>query len=77
MEKDLEVALDGVQALILAVRHSEYLDLDPDWVIKRAGGALAVIDCFGILSDKQIRRYLEMNCEVKCLGRGHIKYLKK
>ena len=77
VEKDLEVALDGVQALILAIRHAEYLDLDPDWVIKRAGGALAVIDCFGILSDEQIRRYLEMNCEVKCLGRGHIKYLKK
>lgn len=33
----------------------------------------AVIDCFGILDDGKIRRYLELGCEVEGLGRGHIK----
>ena len=33
---------------------------------------LAVIDCFGILDDEKIRRYIEFGCEVKGMGRGHI-----
>ena len=48
-----------------------------DDVVKWAGGPLAVIDCFGILSDDQIRRYFELGCEVKALGRGHIQRLKE
>ena len=38
---------------------------------------LAVIDCFGILSDAKIRRYFELGCEVKALGRGHIQRIKE
>jgi hypothetical protein len=41
-----------------------------------AGKPLAVIDCFGILDDDQIRRYFELGCEVKGLGRGHVKRIK-
>ena len=43
---------------------------------KMAGGPLAIIDCFGILSDAQIRRYFELGCEVKALGRGHVQRIK-
>jgi hypothetical protein len=42
-----------------------------------AGGPIAIIDCFGILSDEKIRRYFELGCEVKALGRGHIQRIKK
>jgi hypothetical protein len=35
-----------------------------------------VIDCFGILDDERIRRYFELGCEVKGLGRGHVKRIK-
>ena len=42
-----------------------------------AGGPLAVIDCFGILSDEKIRRFFELGCEVKALGRGHIQRIKE
>jgi hypothetical protein len=31
----------------------------------------------GLLDDTKIRRYLELGCEVKGLGRGHIKRLKE
>ena len=48
-----------------------YLDLDPDDVVRWAGDTIAVIDCFGILTDDKIRRYFELGCEVKALGRGH------
>lgn len=77
VEKDLERSLKGADALILAVPHEEYLGLDPDTIVGWAGNALAVIDCFGILSDEQIRRYFELGCEVKALGRGHIQRIKK
>jgi UDP-N-acetyl-D-glucosamine dehydrogenase len=77
MQKDLPVALSHAEALILAVPHEEYLNLDPDQVVKWAGAPLAIIDCFGILSDENIRRYFELRCEVKALGRGHIRRIKE
>jgi len=76
VQKDLKQALKGAEALILAVRHEAYLGLNPDTVLEWAGGALAVVDCFGVLRDDEIRRYLELGCEVKGLGRGHIKRIK-
>ena len=77
VEKDLPKCLKGVEAVILAVRHAPYLGLRPEDVVKWAGGPLAVVDCFGILSDNQIRRYFELGCEVKALGRGHIQRIKE
>jgi nucleotide sugar dehydrogenase len=77
VEPDLEVALKDAEALILAVPHAPYLELDPDDVVRWAGGPMAVVDCFGILDDQRIRRYFELGCEVKALGRGHVSRLKK
>ena len=37
----------------------------------------AIIDCFCILDDRRIERYLELGCEVKGMGRGHIKRIKE
>jgi UDP-N-acetyl-D-glucosamine dehydrogenase len=77
VQKDLPKALRDVDAVILAVPHEEYLKLDPDDIVKWAGQPIAVIDCFGILTDAAIRRYFELGCEVKALGRGHIQRIKK
>jgi len=77
IEADLWGALKGADVMILAVRHRHFRDLDPQRVVEAAGGPLAIIDCFGILDDDKIRRYFEMGCEVKGLGRGHINRLKK
>jgi hypothetical protein len=52
------------------------MNLAPDEVVKSAGGPIALIDCFGILDDERIRRYFELGCEVKGLGRGHVKRIK-
>lgn len=76
IEQDLKKALCGADAIIFAVRHQPYLNLDPDEVVEDAGGPIAVIDCFGILGDEKIRRYFELGCEVKGLGRGHVKRIK-
>jgi UDP-N-acetyl-D-glucosamine dehydrogenase len=77
VQKDLAAALDHAEALILAVPHEPYLKLDPGQVVAWAGAPLAVIDCFGILSDADIARYFELGCEVKGLGRGHIQRIKE
>ncbi len=76
VEQDLEKAFRETDAVILAVKHKHYLDLDPDDVVRMAEGPIAVIDCFGILDDDRIRRYFELGCEVKGLGRGHVKRIK-
>ena len=75
--KDLKESIKGVDALILAVPHEQYLELEPEKIVAWAENPIAVIDCFGILSDDQIRRYFELGCEVKALGRGHIQRIKK
>jgi UDP-N-acetyl-D-glucosamine dehydrogenase len=75
--KDLPAALKGAEAMVLAVPHKEYLDLDPGQVVEWAGQPLAIVDCFGILSDDHIRRYFQLGCEVKALGRGHIQRIKE
>jgi UDP-N-acetyl-D-mannosaminuronate dehydrogenase len=76
VQKDLNKSLKNIDALVLAVRHAAYLQLDPAKIVKTAGHPIAVIDCFGILDDDRIRHYLALGCDVKGLGRGHIKRLK-
>jgi len=77
VRNDLDAALKGAQAIILAVPHAPYLELNPDKIVELAGAPLAVVDCFGILDDDNIRRYFELGCEVKALGRGHIQRIKE
>ncbi len=77
IEKDLAKTLKGADAVVLAVRHEAYLKLDPDEVVRQVGRPCAVIDCFCVLNDAHIRRYFELGCEVKGMGRGHIQRLKE
>lgn len=77
VENDLAQALQGVDALILAVPHDAYRQLTPEQVVEWAGKPIAIIDCFGLLDDATIARYFELGCEVKGLGRGHIQRIKQ
>jgi UDP-N-acetyl-D-mannosaminuronate dehydrogenase len=77
VQNDLSAAIKGVGALILAVPHQQYLKLEPKKIVEWAGGPIAIIDCFGILSDEQIKQYFSLSCEVKGLGRGHIQRIKE
>jgi UDP-N-acetyl-D-mannosaminuronate dehydrogenase len=76
IETDLSKALQFADAVIFAVRHQEYLELDPEKIVKMIGRPAAIVDCFGVLDDEKIRRYFELGCEVKGLGRGHVKRIK-
>jgi UDP-N-acetyl-D-glucosamine dehydrogenase len=77
IEKDMWASMKNVDAIILAVKHKPYLNLDPEEVVKSVGKPCAIIDCFTILNDDQIRKYFELGCEVKGMGRGHIQRIKK
>ena len=77
VSKNLSEVLNGVEAMILAISHKEYLNLDPGDIVSWAGNPIAIIDCFGILSDDNIKQYFQLGCEVKALGRGHIQRIKE
>lgn len=73
---DLAETLNKADAVVLAVRHEHYLGIDPADLLKMTGRPVAVIDCFGILDDAKIRVFFDLDCEVKGLGRGHVKRIK-
>ena len=77
IEPDMAKAMAGVEAIVLAVRHEPYLKLDPDAVVKAVGKPCAIVDCFCILDDDRIRRFFQLGCEVKGMGRGHIQRIKE
>jgi UDP-N-acetyl-D-glucosamine dehydrogenase len=73
----LNDSLKGADAVIFAVRHKQYLKLDPEEVVRLIGKPAAIIDCFSILDDDRVRRYFKLGCEVAGLGRGNIANIKK
>ena len=46
VQDDLNKTLSGADAVILAVRHRAYLNLDPDGVVEMIGGPAAVVGLF-------------------------------
>ncbi|MCX5847817.1 MAG: GDP-mannose dehydrogenase [Deltaproteobacteria bacterium] len=76
IDEDISDTLNKADAVVLAVRHEAYLRLTPDSIVEMTGRPAAVVDCFGILDDARIRRFFELGCEVKGLGRGHVKRIK-
>lgn len=76
VNKDLKDTLRFSDAVVFAVRHQDYLELSPDNIVEMIRRPAAIIDCFGLLDDQKIRRYFELGCEVKGLGRGHVKRIK-
>ena len=78
-------AIEIMSAAFVAACDALYLKVGDDpatrfvaeKIIEWAQNPLAVIDCFGILDDDKIKRYFELGCEVKGLGRGHIQRIKE
>ena len=78
VQSDLDAALGAdLDVVILAARHEEYLAIEPDRLVKAAGGPLLVVDAFNLLGDDKIRGYLRLGCAVRGMGRGHIGRLRK
>ncbi|MCX5844211.1 MAG: GDP-mannose dehydrogenase [Deltaproteobacteria bacterium] len=76
IDENISDTLRKADAVVLAVRHEAYMCLTPDRIVEMTGRPLAIVDCFGILDDAKIKRFFELGCEVKGLGRGHVKRIK-
>ncbi|MHC1729619.1 MAG: nucleotide sugar dehydrogenase [Syntrophobacteraceae bacterium] len=76
VNKEMSETLLNADAVVLAVRHEQYRRLNPVEIVRMTGRPIAVIDCFGILDDEMIGRFFDLDCEVKGLGRGHVKRIK-
>ena len=71
--KDLSLAVRAADAVVFAVRHEPCLALLSDDLMEMTGKPAAVIDCFGTLSDKEIRCYFVLWTRSERLGRGDVK----
>ena len=69
--------MKGKDAIIFAVAHREYLGLSPEKIVEAVGKPCAIVDTQNILNDEEIKAYLKLGCEVKGVGKGHIRYLKE
>ena len=71
----MKSVLQAVEVPLIITGHSHFESLNE--VVKAVGKSCAIIDCFCMLNDDQIRRYFELGCEVKGMGRGHIQRIKE
>ena len=62
--------------MVFALRHPVYKKLSSEEILKMTGRPVEVIDDFAILDDSKIRKFFEFGCEVKGLGREHVKRIK-
>jgi len=71
----MEEVLAEADVVVFAVGHDEYRNLKPQTVIQFTGKTPLIIDCSNFLSDSLIKEYLKLGCQVKGVGKGHIRNL--
>lgn len=69
---DIDYVLKGAEVVIFGVGHNEYRELKPEDLIKKTGTKPLIIDCSNFLDDEKIKKYLDLGCKVKGIGKGHI-----
>lgn len=77
VRKDLWGCLSGADAVVFAVGHQEYRELDSKHVVDATGKIPAIIDTRNMLTDHEIEEYLKLGCEVRGIGKGHIRLMKE
>jgi nucleotide sugar dehydrogenase len=77
VSQDIEKTLCDADIVVFAVGHQQYLELEPDFVVGACKKTPLIVDCSDFIKDEKITRYLELGCEVKGVGKGHIKFLKE
>jgi len=68
---DLERVMSGVDAVVFAVRHPEYMPLTADEILKATGKSIAVVDAQNIISDDKADALFRAGCRVTGVGKGH------
>ncbi len=77
VHKELKPAVSDADVVVFGVGHSEYKNIEPENLISACGTKPLIIDCSNFLSDEKIKKYLNLGCKVKGVGKGHIESLKE
>ena len=75
IDKDYKMTVKDADVVVFAVGHSEYRDLYPEDIVKACGKKPLVIDCSNFLNDDTLKKFKELGCKVRGVGKGHMKYL--
>jgi len=76
VKKDLFDSFKMMDGIVFAVKHKEYLNLDPEEVVIASNKKPIIIDAWNLIDDEKIERYLALDCVVKGVGKGHISSIK-
>jgi UDP-N-acetyl-D-mannosaminuronate dehydrogenase len=77
IEEKIEDAVAEAEVVVFAVGHDEYKQLEPKELIEKCSCTPLIIDCSNFISDAKIIEYLNLGCQVKGVGKGHIDNLTK
>jgi len=72
---DLDKILPESDVVIFAVGHTEYKTLEPEYLVEKCGKNPLIIDCSNFLCDEKIKKFKQLGCKVKGVGKGHIENL--
>ena len=75
VHKKLKPTVHNADVIVFAVGHTEYKNIEPEDLINMCETKPLIIDCSNFISDEKIKKYLELGCKVKCVGKGHINSL--
>ncbi|MCD4652072.1 MAG: nucleotide sugar dehydrogenase [Candidatus Cloacimonetes bacterium] len=75
VHQHLRDVLPEADIVVLAVGHDPYMELEPEMVTSITGKKPLIIDCSNFLTDERIKAYKQLGCEVRGVGKGHIKNL--
>lgn len=73
IDRDIETTIQKAEVIVFAVGHDEYKNLDPKNLVKKCSCHPLIVDCSNFIDDKKIDEYLKLGCQVKGVGKGHIK----
>ena len=68
--------MSSYDVIVYAVRYEQYLNLDPNVLIKNIKMDALLVDAIDIFTDEKIKIFLKNNINIIGVGKGHIKHLK-
>ncbi len=75
IEKNLSASFRKKDVIVFAVKHNEYLNIQPEDIVIVSNPEPIIIDSWNLISDDKIKRYLSLGCKVIGVGKGHISLL--
>lgn len=62
-----------LHAVVFAIPHAEFQSIEPESLVRHAGGPIPIVDAQRVISDANIGHYQRLGCELRAVGRGNIR----